>query len=241
MNTPRAQGVTCVSSPCPAPVEAPEHPAAFSGACMGKGKIAHCLSIPDGTAMTAPTRNRKRARSRGAGNGDTRKGNSKGNGNEKRDRRRPDKRGRIRLSGHHSIFDRFATVATHAAGSPWTFSGAVAIVVVWAALGPFVGYSEVWQLVINTSTTIITFLMVFLIQRSQNKDSAAIHLKLNELLASDRNASNRLVAVEDLDEDDLRRLAAFYERLAELAERERGIKETHSLDEADASHARKRR
>lgn len=185
--------------------------------------------------MTAPTRNRKRARSRSSG------GDDRADDNRNRNRSRPSKGGRdrIRLSGHHSIFDRFATLATHAAGSPWTFSGALAIVLIWAALGPFVGYSEVWQLVINTSTTIITFLMVFLIQRSQNKDSAAIHLKLNELLASDRNASNRLVAVEDLDEDDLRRLAAFYQRLAELAERERGIKETHSLDEADASHARK--
>jgi len=194
--------------------------------------------------MTAPTRNRKRARSRTAGHGDNdtadRDNPSRGRRDKSGKGGKGDK-GRIRLSGHHSIFDRFATVATHAAGSPWTFSGAVAIVLVWAALGPFVGYSEVWQLVINTSTTIITFLMVFLIQRSQNKDSAAIHLKLNELLASDRNASNRLVAVEDLDEDDLRRLAAFYERLAELAERERGIKESHSLDEADASHARKHR
>lgn len=189
--------------------------------------------------MTAPTRNRKRARSRSPGGDDRADDNRNGNGNRNRSRRSKGGRDRIRLSGHHSIFDRFATLATHAAGSPWTFSGALAIVLIWAALGPFVGYSEVWQLVINTSTTIITFLMVFLIQRSQNKDSAAIHLKLNELLASDRNASNRLVAVEDLDEDDLRRLAAFYQRLAELAERERGIKETHSLDEADASHARK--
>ncbi len=191
--------------------------------------------------MTAPTRNRQRARSRSAARSDNGKGSRNGNGNEQRNRGRTGTRDRIRLSGHHSIFDRFATVATHAAGSPWTFSGAVGIVLVWAALGPFVGYSEVWQLVINTSTTIITFLMVFLIQRSQNKDSAALHLKLNELLASDRNASNRLVAVEDLDEDDLRQLAAFYRRLAELAERERGIKESHSLDEADASHARKQR
>ena len=187
--------------------------------------------------MTAPTRKRQRARSRAASRSD----NGQGNGDQKRHRSRSKTRDRIRLSGRHSIFDRFATVATHAAGSPWTFTGAVAIVLVWAALGPFVDYSEVWQLVINTSTTIITFLMVFLIQRSQNKDSAALHLKLNELLASDRNASNRLVAVEDLDEDDLRRLAAFYERLAELAEREHGIKETHSLDEAEASHARKQR
>lgn len=189
--------------------------------------------------MTAPTRNRKRARSRAASRDDT--GNADRSDHRSGGSRRNSGHGRIRLSGRHSIFDRFATVATHAAGSPWTFCGALAIVLVWAAIGPFVGYSEVWQLVINTSTTIITFLMVFLIQRSQNKDSAAIHLKLNELLASDRNASNRLVAVEDLDEDDLRRLAAFYERLAELAERERGIKETHSLDEAEASHARKHR
>lgn len=145
----------------------------------------------------------------------------------------------LHLKGRHSIFDRFAGAITHAAGSPWAFSSALAGVLVWAATGPFFGFSETWQIVVNTGTTIVTFLMVFLIQRSQNKDSLALHIKLNELLAAQHEASNRLIAIEDLDENDLTTLRAFYCRLAELAEKEGGIKCSHSLDEAQAVHARK--
>lgn len=145
----------------------------------------------------------------------------------------------LHLKGRHSIFDRFAGAITRAAGSPWAFSLALLGVLAWAATGPVFGFSETWQIVVNTGTTIITFLMVFLIQRSQNKDSLALHIKLNELLAAQLAASNRLIAIEDLDEGDLTTLRAFYCRLAELAEKEGGIKRSHSLDEAAAAHARK--
>jgi low affinity Fe/Cu permease len=87
---------------------------------------------------------------------------------------------------------------------------AVISIVVWAVTGPVFHYSEDWQLVINTGTTIVTFVMVFLIQQSQNKDSVALHLKLNELLASHRQADNHLIGIEDASEEELRRLAAAY-------------------------------
>lgn len=104
---------------------------------------------------------------------------------------------------------------------------------VWAATGPVARYSETWQLIINTGTTIITFLMVFLIQKSQNKDSKAIHLKLNELLAAHQGASNRMVDIEDLTEAELDKLHRFYKQLSELAEREDDITCTHSIDAAE--------
>ena len=103
--------------------------------------------------------------------------------------------------------------------------------VLWAGTGHLFKYSENWQLVINTSTTIVTFLMVFLIQQSQNKDSVALHLKLNELLAAHRSASNRMIGIETLDEQDLQEVADFYKRLAERAKTAGPIKEVHSIDE----------
>ncbi|AGW94917.1 MULTISPECIES: low affinity iron permease family protein [Cupriavidus] len=146
-------------------------------------------------------------------------------------------------SGKHArmlhVFDRFAGAATRQAGSPTAFVLAVGVVVAWGITGPIFGYSETWQLVINTGTTIVTFLMVFLIQQSQNKDAVAVHLKLNELLASHREASNMLVSIEDLDEEELRQLVNFYRHLAELADKEDGIKCSHSLDEARENHAAK--
>lgn len=111
-------------------------------------------------------------------------------------------------------FDSFASLVTRWAGSPFAFGFAVTSIVVWVATGPIFHYSDGWQLVINTGTTIITFLMVFLIQQSQNKDSVALHLKLNELLATHRTASNQLIGIEDASEEELRRLAAAYLRLA---------------------------
>jgi low affinity Fe/Cu permease len=141
----------------------------------------------------------------------------------------------------HSLFDRLASRVTHAVGTPLAFALAVTSVVVWGLTGPLFGFSETWQLVINTGTTIVTFLMVFVIQQSQNKDSVALHLKLNELLASHRQASNRLIAIEDLDEEELMVLRRFYCRLAELAAASHGVKETHSLDEADEVHGEKER
>lgn len=144
-----------------------------------------------------------------------------------------------RLTGRHSIFDRFAGWVTQAVGSPWAFLLALITVLAWAFSGPFYHFSETWQIVINTGTTIVTFLMVFIIQQSQNKDSLAIHIKLNELLAAQELASNRVVAVEDLDEQELIMLRKFYCELSRRALEGGGVKESHSLDEAEFVHARK--
>ncbi|MFU1911628.1 low affinity iron permease family protein [Bordetella hinzii] len=126
-------------------------------------------------------------------------------------------------------FDHFARFATRWTGSSLAFAGAVALVLGWAVCGPLFGYSETWQLVINTGTTIITFLMVFLIQQSQNKDSQALHLKLDELLLAVKGASDSLVDAEDLDEAELRQLAQHY---ADLAHRLQG--RLRRIDERDA-------
>ncbi|WP_250516879.1 low affinity iron permease family protein [Caballeronia sp. INDeC2] len=115
-------------------------------------------------------------------------------------------------------FDAFASAVTRWAGSPVAFGLAVISVVIWLVSGPIFHFSEGWQLVINTGTTIVTFLMVFLIQQSANKDSIALHLKLNELLASHRLASNQLIGIEDATEDELRKLAAAYLKLASESE-----------------------
>lgn len=139
--------------------------------------------------------------------------------------------GRSRLL---SAFDHFASKVTRWAGTPVAFCLALLAVAVWAIVGPLFGFSENWQLVINTGTTIVTFLMVFLIQQSQNKDSVALHLKLNELLAASKVASNRMIGIEDLDEQDLRNVAEFYVRLAEQAGTQGAPKERHSIDERDA-------
>lgn len=128
-------------------------------------------------------------------------------------------------------FDRFASHATRWAGSPLAFALAIFAVLVWIATGPVFHFSDTWQLVINTGTTIVTFLMVFVIQESQNKDSIAVHLKLNELLSSQKEASNRMVGIEDADEDELRRIATFYAGLASKAAHDDGAKERHSIDD----------
>ena len=130
-----------------------------------------------------------------------------------------------------TAFDHFASAVTRWAGSPAAFCVALLTVLAWSLSGPFFGFSENWQLVINTGTTIVTFLMVFLIQQSQNKDSVALHLKLNELLAAIKNASNRMIGIEDLDEQDLREVAALYVKLAERAKVAGARKEPHSIDE----------
>lgn len=119
------------------------------------------------------------------------------------------------------------------------FSVAVLVVILWAASGPFFGFSETWQLVVNTGTTIVTFLMVFLIQRSQNKESLAVQLKLNEIVAAVSGASNRLIDAEDLGEHELATLRDHYQRLTKLAEKDPGLTESHSIEEAKARHARK--
>jgi low affinity Fe/Cu permease len=115
----------------------------------------------------------------------------------------------------------------------------VGIVAAWAILGPVFGYTNTWQLVINTGTTIVTFLMVFLIQRSQNKDALAMHLKLNELVAAKHGASNRLIDVEALSEEDLRTLSEYYRQLAELARMDSDVSKSHSIEEARNRHQQK--
>lgn len=137
----------------------------------------------------------------------------------------------------NDLFDHFAHKATIFAGSSAAFSVAFFIIVVWLVTGPIFNYSDTWQLVINTSTTIVTFLMVFLIQRSQNKESLAVQLKLNELVASSKDASNRLIDIEDLTQDDLEHLHNFYIKLARRAAKEANLKETHSVEDEETEEA----
>lgn len=144
--------------------------------------------------------------------------------------------------GHRraGMLERFAHKMTVWTGSTAAFIVAAATIAVWLATGPLFGYSDTWQLAINTSTTIITFLMVFLIQRAQNKDSLALHIKLNELVAAHHGASNRLLNVEDLTEQELRHLHKFYSLLADMARREHDILASHSVEEAEQRHQDKR-
>ncbi len=116
-----------------------------------------------------------------------------------------------------SKFTRFAKWASHATGRPATFIGAALIIVLWAASGPIFGFSDTWQLVINTGTTIITFLMVFLIQNTQNRDSEAMQIKLDELIRAVQNAHNALLDLEELDDDQLELIRAGYTKMAKKA------------------------
>lgn len=131
-----------------------------------------------------------------------------------------------------TFFEKFSNWAAKYTGSSYAFLGALAIVIVWAVSGSIFKYFENWQLVINTGTTIITFLMVFLIQKAQNKDSKAIQIKLNELIAANEKASNRIVDIEDLTERELDQLHCFYERLSDFAEEDEDIHRSHSIDAA---------
>lgn len=140
-----------------------------------------------------------------------------------------------------NLFEKFSAKVTKAAGSPVAFIIAICIVVIWAICGPIFGYSDTWQLVINTGTTIITFLMVFVIQQSQNKDTVALQLKLNELIAASPAASNRLIDVEDLTDEELQTLKKFYIKLSRLAEKEDDIHSSHSIDEAAELHNKKKK
>ena len=148
------------------------------------------------------------------------------------------RRRRIGISGN---LEAFAHRVTGWAGSSWAFGSAVGVIVTWALLGPIYRFSDTWQLVINTGTTIITFLMVFLIQRSQNKDSLAIHLKLNEIVAALEGASNRLISVEDLTGEELKVLHTHYQLLAQRAKELADTKESHSIEEAERRHEIKAR
>jgi low affinity Fe/Cu permease len=135
--------------------------------------------------------------------------------------------------------EQMSSAVTRWTGSTQGFAYAILIIVAWAAVGPLFHYSDTWQLVVNTGTNIITFLMVFLIQRSQNKDALAIHLKLNEIVAAMQGASNRLIDVEALDEKELATLHRYYRALAALARKDTDVTESHSVEEARALHSTK--
>ena len=138
-----------------------------------------------------------------------------------------------------NLFETISNKVTRAAGRPATFTAAALLIVLWLCSGPFLQFSDTWQLIINTSTTIITFLMVFIIQQSQNKDTMAMQLKLNELISSIKPASNKLIDIEDLTEEEILTLKQFYIKLADLAQRENKVSESHSSDSAAKKHYKK--
>ncbi len=142
----------------------------------------------------------------------------------------------MKRASKKDFFENFANTITNFTGSSYAFFGALIIVILWIVTGPLFNYSDTWQLVINTGTTVITFLMVFLIQKSQNKESKAIQLKLNELIASSNVASNRMVDLEDLSEKELNKLHEFYAKLAHLAKKDENIFESHSINAAAEIH-----
>ena len=137
------------------------------------------------------------------------------------------------------FFNRFSNTVTKITGKPGAFLMATLVIIIWGITGPIFGFSDTWQLVINTGTTIITFLMVFVIQHSQNKDTLAIQLKLNELIAASCDASNRLVAIEELTEEELEVIKKYYTHLARTAKKDSDVFSTHSLDEAQHNSASK--
>jgi low affinity Fe/Cu permease len=141
-----------------------------------------------------------------------------------------------------NFFDYISNQITCWTGSLPAFITAFGIVLLWGITGPIFQFSDTWQLVINTGTTIVTFLMVFLIQKTQNKDSKAIQLKLNELLAASRHASNRMrrVDIEDLTEAELDVLRKYYQKLSDVAEKDDDIHKSHSIDSAEALAEKKR-
>jgi low affinity Fe/Cu permease len=138
-------------------------------------------------------------------------------------------------------WEKFARQATQWTGRPAAFAVALAIIVVWLATGPIFHFSDTWQLVINTGTTVVTFLMVFLIQHAQNKDTRAIELKLNELVAAMPGASNRLVDIESLSEEDLDTLHRYYRKLVTMAKKDAELTQSHSVEEAAVRHTRKKK
>jgi len=133
-------------------------------------------------------------------------------------------------------FARFATGAARLTGTYWAFLIAAAIIIIWAISGPVFGFSDTWQLVINTGTTIVTFLMVFLIQNSQNRESRATQLKLDELIRSIQNASDRLIDIEGADEEDLERLQEIFRRRAEKIRKNGNSNAEGDEDEENSKH-----
>jgi low affinity Fe/Cu permease len=144
---------------------------------------------------------------------------------------------KIKAEEHNRYsFEKFATSVTKATGGTAAFIVALLVIVIWAATGPFFHYSATWQTIISTGTTIITFLMVFLIQKSQNKDSLAIQLKLNELVAANEFASNRLLNVEQMTEDELKVIHKYYSKLSEFIKTDETMIQSHSIDESNELH-----
>jgi low affinity Fe/Cu permease len=131
---------------------------------------------------------------------------------------------------HSDRFGKFAAQCSHYLGSRWAFVIAIGVILVWAITGPLFHYSDTWQLVINTGTTIVTFLMVFLIQNTQNRDARAIHLKLNELIHAVDKAKNKMIDVEKLSDLELDELAKTYEKIRTSAEQRHQV--VHDPDHA---------
>jgi len=142
----------------------------------------------------------------------------------------------MKKNSNKNTFEKLSTAVSKKAGSTSAFILALLVILAWLALGPVFHYSDTWQLVINTGTTIITFLMVFLIQRSQNKESLAMQIKLNELIASSNLASNRLIDVEDLTEEELITLQKYYAELVKMSKRHNEMLKSHSIEEAIEMH-----
>lgn len=139
-----------------------------------------------------------------------------------------------------NFFEHLASRVTQATGSTAAIVIAFGTILLWAVCGPIFHYSENWQLLINTGTTIITFLMVFLIQKSQNKESLAVQLKLNELVAAHEFASNRLVDVENMTEEELKVIQKYYSKLKAKTSKEESLQQSHSIDEAEKMHELKK-
>jgi low affinity Fe/Cu permease len=154
---------------------------------------------------------------------------------KRKDGKKPPAKPQGARAGVERAFDAFSTAATRWAGSTWGFSAAVASLLVWAATGPLAGFSDSWQLVINTGTTVVTFLMVFLIQRAQNRDSRAIQLKLDELILAMGGASNLLVDVERLPEKDLEELSRRFAAIEQRLEQSKDATSAHSVGEGETT------
>jgi low affinity Fe/Cu permease len=157
------------------------------------------------------------------------------------EKKRKKRRKQKKTNGLSQVLEKFSLKATQATGTSTAFILALLVIIVWLVTGPLFKFSDTWQLVINTGTTIVTFLMVFLIQRAQNKDALAIHLKLNEIVAALGGASNRLIDVEDLTEDEIKTLHKHYQKLVEMAKSDLELTTSHSIEEAEARHEIKHR
>jgi low affinity Fe/Cu permease len=148
---------------------------------------------------------------------------------------------KTKASVMNELFEKFASRMTMLTGRPQAFLIALGVIFVWGITGPIFKFSDTWQLVINTGTTIITFLMVFLIQQAQNKDSLSIQLKLNEIVAAMEGASNRLINVEDITQEELMVLHKYYHKLSVMAGKDESLIKSHSIEEAALKHEMKER